>query len=131
MLNRVMLIGTITKPATTKKLNNGTAIGTIVINCPQTISGKLTDNYLEISLWGKSLEEANKIGLGATILVEGRIRCRTVKSVKTGGDMMFTSVTADKITSLELPQADEFTKEMNINSELDAFHQKSFEENPF
>jgi single-stranded DNA-binding protein len=141
MFNKVILIGTLNTPVTTKQINPNLELGTLTLTIERTYPKQgvsfTETSLIDCDLWGKQIEEANKFDAGSTIIVEGRLRARRVPNLKTGGESCFLSVTVERLTNLNEAVQQEvvpvFPHQMS-NQELDKFKQSTVDisnENPF
>jgi single-stranded DNA-binding protein len=104
MYNKVVLIGTLNCPITTKQINPNLELGTLTLTVERTYTKQgmpfTETSLIDCDLWGKQIEEASKFEPGSTIVVEGRLRSRRVPNVRTGGESVFLSVTVEKIANI-------------------------------
>jgi single-stranded DNA-binding protein len=132
MFNKVILIGTLNTPVTTKQINPQLELGTLTLTVERTYPKQgvpfTETSLIDCDLWGKQIEEANKFDAGSTIIVEGRLRSRRTPNLKTGGESCFLSVTVEKMRGLDehdKPQQTMSNPERSegASSELDRFKQ--------
>lgn len=123
MFNKVILIGTLNTPVTTKQINPQLELGTITLTVERTYPKQgvpfTETSLIDCDLWGKQIEEANKFDAGSTIIVEGRLRARRSPNLKTGGESCFLSVTVEKMQGLN----EDIPQQATSNPELDRFKQ--------
>ena len=131
MYNKVLLIGTINHPIATKQINPNLTLGTLTLTVERTYvkqGAPFTEtNLIDCDLWGKQIEEANKIAPGSMIIVEGRLRSRRVPNLSTGKESVFLSVTVEKLANM----LEEVQPAGNADSSLDQYKQQSVDELPF
>lgn len=124
MFNKVILIGTLNTPVTTKQINPQLELGTITLTVERTYPKQgvsfTETSLIDCDLWGKQIEEANKFDAGSTIIVEGRLRSRRSPNLKTGGESCFLSVTVEKMQGLN---EQDKVQQATSNQEMDRFKQ--------
>jgi len=100
MLNKVILIGRLTRDVELKYIPNGTAVATFSLAVDRKFNKDETD-FIDIVVWRQLAENcANYIGKGRLVAVEGRLQVRTYEH-KEGGKRKVTEVVADDVRFLD------------------------------
>ena len=104
MLNRVILIGRLTKDPELRYTPNGTAVATFTIAVNRSRpnqQGEREADFIPVVVWQKQAENcANFIGKGSLVAVEGRIQVRTYDD-KEGQRRWVTEVVAENVRFLD------------------------------
>lgn len=104
MLNRVVLVGRLTKDPDLRYTANGTAVAnfTVAVNRPFTNQqGDREADFINCVIWRKQAENlANYMGKGSLIGVDGRIQTRSYDG-QDGKRVYVTEVVADTVQFLE------------------------------
>ena len=104
MLNRVILIGRLTKDPELRYTQNGTAVAsfTLAVNRTRTNQqGEREADFIPVVVWQKQAENcANFIGKGSLVAVEGRLQIRTYDD-KEGQRRWVTEVVAENVRFLD------------------------------
>jgi single-strand DNA-binding protein len=104
MLNRVILIGRLTKDPELRYTQNGTAVAsfTLAVNRMRTNQqGEREADFIPIVVWQKQAENcANYIGKGSLVAVEGRLQVRTYDD-KEGQRRWITEVVGENVRFLD------------------------------
>jgi single-strand DNA-binding protein len=101
-LNKVFLIGNLTKPPELRYTPNGTAVADLrlAVNRNYTTQGgeKREDTcFLTIVVWGKQAESCGEyLDKGSPILVEGRLQTREWEA-KDGGKRTVVEIVAERV----------------------------------
>lgn len=127
-MNKVFLIGRLTKEPELKYTPNGKAVATftLAVNRPFTQNGNSEADFINIVVWGKSAENAEQyLKKGQQAAVDGRLQIRNYED-NNGNKRYVTEVIADRVEFLgqarkdgnELEQAQEaFGQEIVFNNE--------------
>lgn len=100
MLNRVILIGRLTRDPELRYTPNGTAVTTFTIAVDRKFNRNEAD-FIPIVAWNKLAELcANYLGKGRLVAVEGRLQVRTYDSQE-GQKRWVTEVVADEVRFLD------------------------------
>lgn len=103
MLNRVTLVGRLTKEVELRRTGNGKAVAsfTLAVNRNfKTGDGQEAD-FLSVVTWGKVAENtANYCGKGSLVSVDGRLQSRTYENNQ-GQKVFVTEVVADSVQFLD------------------------------
>jgi len=100
MLNRVILIGRLTRDPELKYTTNGTAVATFTLAINRRFNKEETD-FIDVVTW-KGLAEncANYLGKGRLAAVEGRLQVRSYET-KEGQKRKVTEVVAEDVRFLD------------------------------
>ncbi len=100
MLNRVILIGRLTRDPELKYTTNGTAVATFTLAINRRFNKEETD-FIDVVTW-KGLAEncANYLGKGRLAAVEGRLQIRSYET-KEGQKRKVAEVVADDVRFLD------------------------------
>lgn len=102
MLNRVILIGRLTRDPELKYTTNGTAVANFTLAINRRFNKEETD-FIDIVVWRQSAEFcANYGSKGRLTMVEGRMQVRTYEA-KDGTKRKVTEVVADNVQFLDKP----------------------------
>lgn len=104
MLNRVVLIGRLTKDPELRYTPSGAAVATFTLAVNRSRlnqQGEREADFIPIVVWQKQAENcANYIGKGSLIAVDGRIQVRTYDT-KEGQRRWITEIVAENIRFLD------------------------------
>lgn len=104
MINRVVLIGRLTKDVEVRYTQSGVAVGTfsLAVNRPFTnASGERETDFINGVIWRKAAENfANFTHKGALVAIEGRLQTRNYEDGN-GKRVYVTEVVADNFSLLE------------------------------
>lgn len=104
MINRVVLIGRLTKDVEVRYTQSGVAVGTfsLAVNRPFTnASGEREADFINAVIWRKAAENfANFTHKGVLVAIEGRLQTRNYED-KNGNRVYVTEVVADNFSLLE------------------------------
>ena len=104
MINRVVLIGRLTRDVELRYTQSGTAVGTfsLAVNRQFTNqSGEREADFINAVIWRKAAENfANFTGKGAVVAVEGRLQTRNYENNQ-GQRVYVTEVVVDNFSLLE------------------------------
>lgn len=107
MLNRIILIGRLTRDPELRYTTNGIAVAhmTIAVDRPQFSRDREKEtDFIDIVVWQKLAETcANNLGKGRLIAVEGRLQIRSYDD-KQGIRRKISEVVADSIRFLDWPK---------------------------
>ena len=100
MLNRVILIGRLTRDPELKYTPNGTAVATFSLAVNRKFNKEQTD-FIDVVAWRQTAEFcANYGSKGRLLVVEGRLQVRTYET-KEGQKRKVTEVVADDVRFLD------------------------------
>ncbi|MEN6350210.1 MAG: single-stranded DNA-binding protein [Syntrophomonas sp.] len=100
MLNRVILIGRLTRDPELRYTPNGTAVATFTLAVDRKFKREEAD-FIPIVVWAKLAEHcANYLGKGRMVAVEGRIQVRTYDTQE-GQKRWVTEVVAEDVRFLD------------------------------
>lgn len=106
ILNRVILIGRLTRDPELKYLPNGTAVAsmTLAVDRPTAKDKEKEADFIPVVMWRQLAETcANYLRKGRLAAVEGRMQVRNYE--KDGKRVYVTEVIADNVRFLESPNA--------------------------
>lgn len=116
MINRVVLVGRLTKDPELKYTANGTAVAgfTLAVNRPfKNQKGENEADFIRVIVWRKPAENAaNYLKKGSLAGVEGRIQTRSYENQ--GQRVFVTEVVADSVQFLE-PKSSKTSQLQNQN----------------
>lgn len=133
MINRVVLIGRLTKDVEVRYTQSGVAVGTfsLAVNRPFTnANGEREADFINGVIWRKAAENfANFTHKGALVAIEGRLQTRNYEDGN-GKRVYVTEVVADNFSLLEKKSdgqrptsktqtPDPFANQGNQSNELD------------
>ncbi len=137
MLNRVILIGRLTRDPELKYTPNGKAVATFTLAVDRGFTnqqGEREADFVPIVAWNKLAETlAHNLVKGRLIAVEGKLRVRSYEA-KEGGRRYVTEVIADTVQFLEKKSSDAKEQEEQDDGLKDPFaeeEEKNFDEVPF
>ncbi|MCK4259406.1 MAG: single-stranded DNA-binding protein [Halanaerobiales bacterium] len=84
MLNRIILIGRLTRDPELRYTTNGTAVASFALAVERPFvnqqSGQRDADFIDVVVWRKMAETcANHLGKGRLVAVEGRLQIRSVR----------------------------------------------------
>jgi len=104
MLNRVVLIGRLTKDPELRYTPNGVAVATFTLavnRARANAQGEREADFIPIVVWQKQAENcANYLGKGSLVAVDGRLQVRTYDG-KDGQRRWVTEVVAEAVRFLD------------------------------
>lgn len=104
MINRVVLVGRLTKNPELKYTSTGNAVATFTLAVNRTFSnqqGEREADFINIVVWRKQAENAaNYLHKGSLIGIEGRLQTRNYEG-QDGKRVYVTEVVADSVQFLE------------------------------
>ena len=122
MLNRVILIGRLTKDPELRYTPNGTAVAsfTLAVNRQRANQqGEREADFIPVIVWQKQAENcANYIGKGSLVAVDGRLQVRTYEA-KDGQRRWVTEVVAENVRFLDRREAGGSQETGSFGSEVD------------
>lgn len=105
MINRVVLVGRLTKEITLKKTNNGTSVASFTVACNRRFSGQNQEqqaDFINCVAWRQTADFLSQYaGKGSLVGVEGRIQTRNYDDATTGRKVYVTEVVCDSVQLLE------------------------------
>lgn len=104
MINRVVLIGRMTKDVELRYTQSGTAVGSFTLAVNRSFKnsdGEREADFINAVIWRKAAENlANFTGKGAMVAIEGRLQTRNYEG-KDGKRVYVTEVVVDNFSLLE------------------------------
>ncbi|KJS85003.1 MAG: single-stranded DNA-binding protein [Peptococcaceae bacterium BICA1-8] len=124
MLNRIILIGRLTKDPELRYTASGTAVATftLAVDRPIKKEGQQDVDFVPIVVWAKQAEScANHIGKGRLVAVDGRLQVRTYDA-KDGQKKWVTEVIAENVRFLDRKkeQVESGTESMGTEVDYDS-----------
>lgn len=118
-LNRVVLVGRLTKNVDLRYTQNGKAVGnfTLAVNRPfKNASGENEADFILCQAWGKQAENlANYMKKGSQVGVDGRIATRSYDNNQ-GQRVFVTEVVADNVQFLESKGGQQSTQQQRVDT---------------
>lgn len=104
MLNRVVLVGRLTKDPDLKYTKNGTAVANVTLACKRTFpdqNGNYHTDFINCVVWKNAAENiAQYMKKGNKVGIDGRIQTRTYED-NDGKTVYVTEVVAEMVSFLE------------------------------
>ena len=103
VLNRVILVGRLTRDVDLRHTNNGTAVAnfTLAVDRRQGRDGEKEADFIDVVVWQKLAETcANYIGKGRLVAVDGRLQIRAYDD-KDGIRRKVAEVVAEQVRFLD------------------------------
>ncbi|GAP05012.1 single-stranded DNA-binding protein [Fructobacillus tropaeoli] len=104
MINRVVLIGRMTKDVELRYTQSGTAVGSFTLAVNRSFKnsdGEREADFINAVIWRKAAENlANFTGKGAMVAIEGRLQTRNYENNQ-GQRVYVTEVVVDNFSLLE------------------------------
>ncbi|GIO63543.1 single-stranded DNA-binding protein [Paenibacillus cineris] len=119
MLNRVILIGRLTKDPELRYTPSGVAVTqfTLAVDRPFTKDGEKEADFIPVVTWRQLAETcANYLRKGRLTAVEGRIQIRNYENNE-GKRVYVTEVIADNVRFLESSRDNQSSSEKNTNND--------------
>ncbi|MCC6123123.1 single-stranded DNA-binding protein [Weissella cibaria] len=135
MINRVVLVGRLTKDVELRYTTSGAAVGTfsLAVNRQFTNSnGDRETDFINAVIWRKSAENfANFTSKGSLVAVEGRLQTRNYENQQ-GQRVYVTEVIVDNFSLLESRAESEQRRNQNNNNQSqDDFNSAPAQQNNF
>lgn len=122
MLNRVILIGRLTKDPELRYTPSGVAVAsfTLAVNRSRANQqGERETDFIPVIVWQKQAENcANYIGKGSLVAVDGRLQVRTYDA-KDGTKRWVTEVVAETVRFLDKRDSASSTGSSSFGNEVD------------
>lgn len=123
MLNRVILIGRLTKDPELKYTQNGKAVASFTLAVDRgfkNAQGEKEADFIPIIVWQKQAENcANYIGKGSLVAVDGRLQVRTYEAKDGSGRRWVTEVIAENVRFLDKREGGSQSGSSFIGNEVD------------
>ena len=104
MINRVVLVGRLTRDPELRRTNNGTAVASFTVavdNRTKDAAGNRTTSFIPCTVWNQQAENAARfVHKGSLVGVEGRLNQRSYDS-KDGRKVSVIEVICDSVQFLE------------------------------
>ncbi len=124
MLNRIVLIGRLTKDPELRYTPNGVAVASFTLAVDRSrpnLQGEREADFIPIVVWQKQAENcANYLGKGRLVAVDGRLQIRTYDG-KDGQRRWVTEVIAENVRFLDKKDSGESAAQdfSSIGNEVD------------
>lgn len=134
MINRVVLIGRITKDVDLRYTQSGVAVGSFILSVRRSFknaNGERESDFINAVIWRKAAENfANFTGKGALVAIEGRLQTRNYENNQ-GQRVYVTEVVVDNFSLLESRAESEHRRQQNGASSNQQRPQQQSNANPF
>ncbi len=108
MINRVILVGRLTKEIALRKTANGTSVASFTVACNRRFSGQNQEqsaDFINCVAWRQTADFLNQYAVkGSLVGVEGRIQTRNYED-QTGKRVYVTEIVCDSVQLLESRQS--------------------------
>jgi len=112
-MNKVILIGRLTKDVELRYTQSGLAVGSFTLAVDRSFSKEKETDFIPVVVWRKQAENCAKyIGKGSLVAIDGRMQVRSYDS-KEGQRRWITEVIADNVKFLSWRDDN---NESNINN---------------
>lgn len=115
MINRVVMVGRLTRDPELRRTANGSAVTsfTLAINRPKRNDEEQQADYISCVVWNKVAENVEKYcSKGSLIGVEGRLRSRRYDNAQ-GQRVYVTEVVCDSVQFLDTRNSDKYAEQQN------------------
>ena len=115
MINRVVLVGRMTRDPELRRTGNGAAVTsfTLALNRNYNSANGQQADYISCVVWNKTAENVEKYcSKGSLVGVEGRLRSRSYDNAQ-GQRVYVTEVVCDSIQFLDTRNSDKYTEQQN------------------
>ena len=119
MINRVVLVGRMTRDPELRKTNTGAAVTsfTLALNRNYNSADGVQADYIPCVVWNKAAENVEKYcSRGSLVGVEGRLRSRSYDNAQ-GQKVYVVEVVCDSVQFLETKQAREKQQQPTANQD--------------
>ena len=100
MLNKIIIMGRLTRDPEMRHTQTGTAVASLTLACARDFkpqNGEKETDFIDVVVWGKTAEfAANNFTKGRMAIVEGRLQVRNWQD-KDGNKRKTTEVVADRM----------------------------------
>ncbi|MDX9871754.1 MAG: single-stranded DNA-binding protein [Clostridia bacterium] len=122
MLNRVILIGRLTKDPELRYTQSGTAVASFTLAVDRSRAnqqGERETDFIPIVVWQKQAENcANFIGKGSLVAVDGRLQVRSYED-REGQRRWMTEVIAENVRFLDRRESSGAAAAKGLGSEVE------------
>lgn len=109
MINRIILVGRLTKDPELRKTNNDTSVVSFTVavdNRTKDLDGNRTTSFIPVVCWNQQAENSAKyLRKGSLVGIDGRLTTRSYESRDGSGKRYVFEVVADSVQFLE-PKGD-------------------------
>lgn len=99
-MNRVQLIGNLTKDVTVRTTGTGKQVGTFLVACNRKVGDDFVADYVNVVQWGPF--DFDRLKKGVRVYVEGRLQTRSYE--QNGAKKYVTEVVASIVEVIERKQ---------------------------
>jgi single-strand DNA-binding protein len=127
-INKVILVGTITKDPDVKQTSNGSDMANFSLATNEswvdkkTSEKKETTEYHNVVVYGSAAKVCGKIGKGSKLYVEGKLQTRKYQDKNTGQDKYITEIVLSGYNSqLDIiiwKEREDFNQDNNFKDDL-------------
>ena len=121
MLNRVVLIGRLTRDPELRETSSGIAVANFALAVERDYknqAGEKEVDFIDVQVWRKLAEVvANNLQKGRLVAVEGRLQVRSYE--KDGQKRKVVEVVADRVQFLDWPKEQQKNEFAGIGKEVD------------
>lgn len=108
-MNKVILVGRLTKEPEVRYTPNGKAVASFTLAVDNGFGENKKTDFIPIVVWGNSAEFCgNNLNKGSKVLVDGRLQVRSYDA-KDGSKRYVTEVVANYLEALERPKTQSST----------------------
>ena len=119
MINRVVLVGRLTRDPELRRTGNGTAVTSFTLaidNRLKDANGQYTTSFIPCVVWNQQAENCVRfIHKGSLVGIEGRLNQRTYQN-KEGNNVQVIEVMCDSVQYLESKKQEESPKETSTQT---------------
>ncbi|MGX5376965.1 single-stranded DNA-binding protein [Ligilactobacillus sp. LYQ135] len=135
MINRVVLVGRLTKDPDLRYTQSGTAVASFTLAVDRSFTnqnGQREADFINCVLWRKAAENfANFTHKGSMVAVEGRLQTRSYENQQ-GARVYVTEVVVDNFSLLETKaQSEQYRREHPQGQDGSSMNNPSFDNNPY
>lgn len=115
MINRVVLVGRLTRDPELRRTGNGTAVASFTLaidNRLKDANGQYTTSFIPCVVWNQQAENCVRfIHKGSLVGIEGRLNQRTYQN-KEGNNVQVIEVMCDSVQYLDSKKQEESSQEV-------------------
>jgi single-strand DNA-binding protein len=134
MINRVVLVGRLTKDPELRYTNSNIAVGTFTVAVDRgftNAAGEKETDFLPIVVWRKQAENVGKyLKKGSLVGIDGRIQTRNYEAAD-GTRRYITEIVADMVKFLDSKPKDDNTAQYDTKHEIPDSLKKEEKVDPF
>lgn len=135
MINRVVLVGRLTRDPELRRTQNGTAVTSFTLaidNRLKDANGQYTTSFIPCVVWNQQAENCVRfIHKGSLVGIEGRLNQRTYQN-KEGNNVQVIEVMCDSVQYLDPKKQEESSQQTQSTGNKDTSNVDDFEDSlPF